>query len=150
MEEAWAESQPAFAAQVLGPHFEQLARTWTERFASIETLGGRASHVGFAQVNDAEARSRVDLDVVAVGGNLHADRPRILAIGEAKGGSAARTVDDLRKLERGRTILGEQANTAKTRLLLFSRSGFEPALQEAARRRADLELIDLERLYGGS
>ena len=119
--------------------------------ASVESGRDRSGNSTYSNSTyHAEARSRVELDVVAVGGNLHADRPRILAIGEAKGGSAARTVDDLRKLERGRTILGEQANTAKTRLLLFSRSGFEPALQEAARRRADLELIDLERLYGGS
>jgi hypothetical protein len=149
-EEAWVESQPAFASQVLGPHFEQLARAWTDRFASTETLGGRASHVGFTQVNDAVTRSRVELDVVAVSGNLNADRPHILAVGEAKGGSAVRTVDDLHKLERGRAILGEKADTAHARLLLFSRSGFEPDLREAARRRSDLELVDLDRIYTGA
>jgi hypothetical protein len=148
-DQAWIESQPTFATQVLGPHFEELARTWTAKFASIKTLGGRASHVGFTQVNDAEARSRVELDVVAVSGNLNADRPQVLAVGEAKGGSAARTLDDLRKLERARSILGERVDTAHARLLLFSRSGFDADVRDAARRRSDLELVDLERLYGG-
>ena len=148
--EAWAESQPAFVAQVLGPHFEQLARTWTDRFASIETLGGRPSHVGFTQVNDVEERSRVELDVVAVSGNVNADRPHVLAVGEAKGGSAALALVDLRKLERGRTLLAARADTADARLLLFSRSGFDPDVVDAARRRPDIELVDLDRLYGGS
>jgi AAA+ ATPase superfamily predicted ATPase len=148
--EAWAESQGAFAAQVLGPHFEQLARTWTERFASADTLGGRATHVGFTQVNDIEARSRVELDVVAVRGNLDARRPHVLAVGEAKGGSATRTMADLHKLERGRVILGEKADVSEARLLLFSRSGFAPEVHEAARLRPDLELVDLERIYAGT
>ena len=39
-EQAWAESQTAFAPQVLGPHFEQVARTWTERFASTGIRAG--------------------------------------------------------------------------------------------------------------
>ena len=149
VEEAWGESRGAFAAQVLGPHFEQLARTWTERFASADTLGGLASHVGFTQVNDAGARSRVELDVVAVRGSLDAHRPHVLAVGEAKGGSAPRSMADVHKLERGRSILGEKADVSEARLLLFSRAGFAPEVHEAARR-PDLELIDLERLYAGS
>lgn len=35
-------------------------------------------------------------------------------------------------------------------LLLFSGSGFSPALTEDAHGREDVELIDLERLYHGS
>jgi hypothetical protein len=38
--EAWADAQPRFAAHVLGPHFEQLAREFAFRFASPVTLGG--------------------------------------------------------------------------------------------------------------
>ncbi len=147
--ETWTESEGAFAAQVLGPHFEQLARTWTEHYASPATLGGRPSHVGFTQVNDAVNRSRVELDVVAVGGNLKAIRPRVLAVGEAKGGSAARTLDDLRKLEHRRKILDEKADAASAKLLLFSRSGFEREVSDVARARSDLELIDLARIYQG-
>ncbi|MPZ87406.1 MAG: hypothetical protein GEU81_04895 [Nitriliruptorales bacterium] len=39
----WRDSLEGFAAQALGPHFEGLARTWMERFASEETLGGAGS-----------------------------------------------------------------------------------------------------------
>lgn len=147
--EAWADAGPIFASQVLGPHFEQLARTWTERYASAETLGGRPSIVGFTQVNDAAARSRVELDVVAVRGDPRAARPRVLAVGEAKGGAKARSVADLRKLERGRSILGEKADVKGAKLLLFSRSGFDRDLRNEVATRADIELVDLGRLYRG-
>lgn len=148
--EAWGDARATFQANVLGPHFEQLARTWTRSFASESTLGGRASAVGFAQVNDARARSRVEIDVVAVAGNAAADRPRVLALGEAKGGSAPLTVADLRRLEQGRAIIGARARAEDARLLLFSRSGFEPELRALAAGRGDVELIDLDRLYTGS
>lgn len=148
--EAWADAGGAFASNVLGPHFEQVARTWTERFASAGTLGGRPSVVGITQVNDARARSRVELDVVAVSGNPQASRPRILAVGEAKGGVAPGSVADLRKLERGRAILDQQADAMGAKLLLFSRSGFDRDVVEAGASRADVELVDLDRLYYGS
>jgi len=148
--EAWADARSTFDSHVLGPHFEQLARTWTRSFASATTLGGRPSVIGFSQVNDAAARSRVELDVVAVAGNPNADRPRILALGEAKGGTASRSVADLRKLERGRAILGGKARVDDAKLLLFSRSGFERDLVALATDRDDVELVDLDRLFQGS
>lgn len=148
--EAWADSQSTFASQVLGPHFELLARAWTETYASMTTLGGRPTHVGFTQVNDVEARSRVELDIVAVSGNLNAERPHVLAVGEAKGGSTIRTIRDVRKLERGLRILGERSDISDARLLLFSRSGFHPDVHREALQRQDLELIDLERIYAGA
>lgn len=147
--EVWSEVQSTFVSNVLGPHFEQLARVWTERFASPVTLGGRPSRVGFTQLNDALARSRVELDVVAIAGNLNAKRPRVLAIGEAKGGAALSTVADLRKLERGRALLGERAEVSRAKLLLFSRAGFDRELTGIAATRRDVELVDLVRLYAG-
>lgn len=148
--DAWQEARATFGSQVLGPHFEQLARTWTRSYASPSTLGGRPSAVGFTQVNDAAARSRAEIDVVAVAGDPNAERPVVLALGEAKGGAAARTIADLRKLERGRTILGARAKVDDARLLLFSRSGFQRELRDHAAGRDDVELVDLDRLYGGS
>lgn len=147
--EAWIDAKAAFSSQVLGPHFEQLARVWTRDFASVETLGGRPSRVGFTQLSDAASRSRVELDVVAVIGNPSADRPRVLAVGEAKGGEGPRTIHDLRKLERAVQILGQRTDVSRAKLLLFSRSGFDDDVIRAARSRADLELVDLDRLYGG-
>jgi AAA+ ATPase superfamily predicted ATPase len=148
--EAWVDARATFDSGVLGPHFEQVARTWTRQFASEATLGGRPSVVGSTQVNDAAARRQVELDVVAVEGNLNAKRPRVLAIGEAKGGSAVRTMGDLRRLENGRALLGGRCDVSGARLLLFSRSGFAPDLKTEAAGRSDLELVDLVRLYSGS
>ncbi|MGH2467445.1 MAG: AAA family ATPase [Candidatus Limnocylindrales bacterium] len=148
--EAWTDASTTFHAQVVGPQFEQLARTWARSYASAATLGGRPSVIGFTQVNDASARSRIELDVVAVAGNPNADRPLVLALGEAKGGVAVRTIADLRKLERGKAILGERAEVDSARLLLFSRSGFERDLLDLAAQRDDIELVDIERLYRGN
>lgn len=56
--EAWEDARQRFAAHVLGPHFEDLARQWTARYASLATTGGRVVRVGATQVNDAAGRSR--------------------------------------------------------------------------------------------
>ena len=146
---AWEAAAPRFESNVLGPHFEALARTWTTRCASDRTLGGRPTKVGFTQVNDAQTRSRVELDVVAIAGNPGAQRPRVIALGEAKGGIGLRTTADLRKLERGRDLLAERADVTDARLLLFARGGFGPELLSEAASRQDVELIDLDRLYAG-
>jgi hypothetical protein len=148
-DEAWADARPRFESNVLGPHFEDLARAWTSQFASRATLGGRPSRVGHTQVNDTRNRSRLELDVVAISGNPNVERPAILAIGEAKGGSVRRGLADLRRLEHGRALLAERTEASASRLLLFSRAGFGPDLVAEARSRNDIELIDLARLYVG-
>jgi hypothetical protein len=40
-------------------------------------------------------------------------------------------------------------NQPAARLLLFSRSGFDPDLVTGARRTTDVELVDMDRLYSG-
>ena len=82
-----------------------------------------------------------------VEGALTGDKPTLIAIGEAKGGEAVRTMDDLRRLERLRGLLIARANVTDTKLLLFGRSGFAADVSDAADGRSDVELIDLERLY---
>jgi len=144
--EAWVDAQARFDSQVVGPHFESLARAWAARYASERTLGGPAHRVGFAQVNDRDLRQSFELDVV-VEGALTGDKPTLIAIGEAKGGEAVRTMDDLRRLERLRGLLIARANVTDTKLLLFGRSGFAADVSDAADGRSDVELIDLERLY---
>lgn len=150
--EAWDSAAARFDTQVLGPHFEELAREWTRRFASPETLGGRPRRVGFTSVNDPIGRERFEIDVVAESVERHPgdDRPVLLAIGEAKGGASRPGVGGLRRLERLRDLLATRAVVQETRLLLFSRSGFAPELVAEGRGRSDVVLIDLDRLYGGS
>lgn len=146
--DAWKAAAKRFEAQVLGPHFEQLARDWTARFASPETLGGVAHQVGFTAVNDPQAKRRFEVDVAVVGASS-GPKPTLLAIGEAKGGAGERGLDDLGRLESLRSLLGARAVTRSTRLLLFSRGGFSSELVQQAKRRDDVELVDLDRLYGG-
>lgn len=150
--EAWDSATARFDAQVLGPHFEELAREWTRRFASSQTLGGRPKRVGFTSVNDPAARERFEIDVVAESAERRPgdDRPILLAIGEAKGGGARPGVGALRRLERLRSLLEPRAISDQTRLVVFSRSGFAPELVAEGRGRSDLVLVDLDRLYAGS
>jgi hypothetical protein len=150
--EAWAAGTPRFETQILGPHFEDLAREWTFRFAAPSTLGGEPESVGFTQVNDPVRRERFEVDVVAVATRRgrHSKRPALLAIGEAKAGAQQRGPGDLARLDRLRHLLAGRAMIESTRLLLFSRGGFTNELVAEARRRGDVELVDLARLYGGS
>ncbi len=147
--DAWTASEARFASQVLGPHFESLARAWTRRYASTRTLGGRARRVGFVKVNDAQAKQAFEIDVVADADTRVSGKPMLLAIGEAKGGDAVRAMGDLARLGRARSLLAGRADVSQARLLLFGRSGFAPDVIETARRRRDVELIDLQRLYEG-
>ena len=146
--EAWADAQHRFATHVLGPHFEDLARTFTFRYATSETVGGQPAAVGPAVINDPRGRAQHELDVVALGpGGGNAP---VLAIGEAKHRTTPPSLAELERLERIRTLLvarGRDAGHAK--LLIFSATGFDGALIAAGAARADLELIDLDRLYGG-
>ena len=148
--EAWGNAESRFRSQVIGPHFESLARTWTSRYASARTLGGRAKRVGFVQVNDREFKQAFELDVVAEAEGQTSDgKPVVLAIGEAKDSDRPRTLADLARLDRLRGSLARRADIGHARLLLFGRSGFDRDLVAAARRRTDIELVDLDRLYLG-
>jgi len=68
------------------------------------------------------------------------------ALGEAKVGEGF-TLRHVRRLEDARMRLGERA--AGARLLLFG-SSFDDVVRSSARERADLEVVDLQRLYEGA
>jgi hypothetical protein len=145
-QEVWQRSRQRFDSAVAGPRFEDLVRDWVSRFASPDTLGGIPGQVGRGVLTDQAARSTYELDVLVVGEASRA----LLAIGEAKWGQRP-GMDQLLRLERARQILGGRPalDAAAARLLLASGSGFGPDLVAAARRRDDVVLVDLERLYGG-
>lgn len=132
-----------FDAQVRGPVFEQQARTFVERFASENTVPGERAHVGPSRLaGDGERQ----LDLVVADDDLDPARRAVTALGEAKAGDAIgrRHLD---RLTDARSRLGPRAEQAQ---LLLVGSSFDPALGDEARRRDDVELIDLERLYRGS
>jgi hypothetical protein len=146
-------SADAFATRVLGPHFEDLAREWTHRFATAVRFGGLVWIFGQAVLNDPAGRSTHELDVIALadGEQLHSRQAAIRAIGEAKATNRPRSVGDLQRLERIRVLLVQRGHDAtQARLLLFSRTGFTAGLLDAARTRGDVELVNLARLYAGA
>ncbi|HEX3693475.1 MAG TPA: ATP-binding protein [Solirubrobacteraceae bacterium] len=144
--EAWENAQERFSTHVLGPHLEDLARRWTARYACERTLGGRLGRVGATQLADRQSRSQIEVDVVG----LAADSERVAVLGEAKASTKPVGLEVLTKLDRTRELVGARAPLAPgVKLLVFSAGGFDRALSAAAQRRADVELVDLERLYRG-
>ncbi len=150
---AWQHAAQSVNSQILGPHFEFIAREWVRRFASPATLGGTVDVVGRTVVNDSHERSRIELDVVALapGQRPQGKQVTVLAIGEAKFSRSPRGMRDLARLDRAKALLMSRGIVAgPARLLLFGRSGFDADLESAATARGDVELVDLARLWVGA
>lgn len=147
---AWDLSQETFSSQILGPHFEELARAWVREQATGDTRFGVLGPVGSTVVNDQSARSRHEVDVIALADGEPPQRPdaRIALIGEAKSTNRHRTRADLQRLEGIRTVLGEHgARVEDTKLVLFSRAGFAGDLEAEAGVRRDVVLVSLAEMY---
>ncbi len=141
LHDVWANRlRTIFDARVRGPVFEQMARTWVERFAAAEELGGVIDHVGpsFATIDGVEH----ELDVVVAAGDGAPAERTIVAIGEAKAGETI-TARHVARLERARASFGPRASAAK--LMLF---GADFGLGPTERDRPDVVLVDLSRLHG--
>jgi hypothetical protein len=144
----WQASADTVASKIYGPHFEDLAREWCFLHASAGTLDGVASAVRPSEVACRAHRKGHEIDVVVTETNSFA-ADRITAIGEAKGTLTPMDVPQLQRLEHLRALLPDDRIGKQPKLLLFARSGFTGELVEAARGRADVELVDLERMYVG-
>ncbi|MEZ0165818.1 ATP-binding protein [Kineococcus sp. LSe6-4] len=148
---AWAAAAPGYSAQVLGPHFEHLARTWTARY-SADRWGTPVGEVGPAVLNDPAGRTRHEIDVLALarGHRRHDPNAPVIVLGEATSTRRPRTSADLDRLDALRGLLARSGrNVERTQLALFSRAGFEVNLVQASAHRADVHLIDLTELYDG-
>lgn len=142
----WRQLLPTFDSQVVGPCFEATARYWTAHLANTETVGGGPDRVGPTVIALADGTpAQIDV-VVAVDDAAEASERTVLSIGEAKVGERI-SQRHLHRLQEARVALGDRAADAK--LLLFG-TAFTAALMEMAAGRADVELIDLARLYSGS
>jgi uncharacterized protein len=149
--EVFAEREAAFRSGVLGPHFEHLAREWTRRFATIGHLEGVPTRVAPAVMTDAKLKRSHELDVVALSSG-YGERPKVLAIGEAKYTRQRRGIADVARLEYLRNIIvatrSAQFDTTDIKLVVFSAFGFDRDVVALKKSRSDLELIDLATLYG--
>ncbi len=152
--EVWAGAADTYRSRIVGPHFESLCRRWVDRYAAADTLGGPVAPARRVQVNDRSSRQSFELDVAAVSTAAAAGGPRqttIQVLGEAKASRLG--TEDLARLDRIAELLDERKAVSlapAARRLLFSVQGFSAELAAAARRRSDVELVDLDRLYEGS
>jgi uncharacterized protein len=146
-----AEREAAIRSGILGPHFEHLAREWARKFATDDELGGVASRVAPAVLSDPKAKTSREVDVVALASG-YGERPKVLAIGEAKYTEAKRTTTDIDRLDHLRDLIvatrSAQFDTTSIKLMLFSAFGFDDSVEAMARSRSDITLIDLQALYG--
>jgi hypothetical protein len=144
--QAWRSADATFASGILGPHFEDCARTWL-RTRADDTVRGDATTVAATVVNDSEGRARHEIDVVAL--RKRAGRAEIALVGEAKATLAARGATDLDRLDRLKGLLARRGHdVSAARLAIFSMQGFLRDAVDVAQRRGDVLLVDLPTLLG--
>ncbi len=145
----WEGTAAIVASKIHGPHLESLAKHWVLAYASEATLGGNPDVVGSAQLR---AAGGVQADVVVAERSGHG-RVRVTAVGECKATDQRVGEPVLSRLDATVDALAAQRPQVEShacRRLLFSRAGFTTGLQRVARRRGDVELIDLDRLLAGT
>ena len=143
---AWEDAQPRIARAIYGPHLEWMASEWLGRYASPESAGGMLRVAGPAVLRSGGRVFQLDV-VVVEPTDQGADR--ICAVGEVKAEQTPMGMSELARLDDA--IASLRAKTAPTvRRLLVARRGYTAELKREARRRGDVELIDLARLYDGS
>jgi AAA+ ATPase superfamily predicted ATPase len=148
--QVWKAAAPTFAAQILGPQFEETARDWVRLYGEPE-LEFTPGAVGTADIQDAAGRAKHELDVLvlAPGEKPRTKGLRISLLGEAKATVRRRGLEDLERLEHIRAVLNRDGHDATgAGLAVFSQHGFSQALIDAAAERTDVHLVDLERMYG--
>jgi AAA+ ATPase superfamily predicted ATPase len=143
-ERLWDRAQSRFNSQVLGPRFEQICREWAHQYAEEATFGGFADRVASGTVNDPANRTTHEVDL-AVFTTRDDGGETLLAIGEAKL-SETMGKAHLERLEHIRELLSSRFDTSRTKLALFSGSGFSDSLTSLTQRE-DMVLIGLHDLY---
>jgi hypothetical protein len=151
--EVWQSAGDTFSANILGPHFESLARQWVRSFGAQEGLHERPGAIGPTVVNDSAQRSQHEVDVVALaqGQAAQSRDPRITLLGEAKYSLKPRTIADVERLEHIKDLFIRRGVEAKrAQLAIFCRVKPERSLQKLAAQRQDVLLVDIAALYGKS
>jgi AAA+ ATPase superfamily predicted ATPase len=143
--QGWAQAEATYSSQILGPHFESIARDWT-----ITSLSQHAGiPVGWTGTTTVACRDhgrnhQVDVVSLRPGDMPRTSSARVTLIGEAKSTSHPRGRADLSRLVHIRDLLGPRAEDAA--LAIFSRTGFDDDLAEA-QARGEVTLVTLEDMY---
>ncbi len=146
--QVWEESRDTVNSKILGPHFEELAREWTQD-ASPTTLGGQVSRVGASVIDCQECLKTHEIDVVALQ-KVRNTSEKVIAIGEAKWRTSPVGIAELNRLTHiAELVSNKHASASVINVLLFSKSGFTDELTREALSSSNgrVQLVDLQRLY---
>ncbi|MGH3281520.1 MAG: AAA family ATPase, partial [Trebonia sp.] len=148
-EEVWQAAQRTFSAQVAGPHFEAVCRSFAT-VAGARLFGDLPAEVGHGTVNDAGERTQIEIDVAVLAAPAPGQRRRVLSLGEAKWGETM-GLRHLARLARARDLLAaKKYDTSATILACYSAAGFDKDLRdEAGRSPGRVLLIGPRDLYAG-
>lgn len=147
-QQVWRRSTERFNAQVAGPHFEQMCRTFLLT-GGLDQLGVDADFgtVGCGVVTDPRQRTQIQIDTAVTAPGDGGRAPSISLLGEVKWGTTV-GVNHLERLTSARTLLAERGwDTTACMLALFSGAGFSDALRGAAARDPMVALIGVGDLY---
>ncbi len=148
--DVWNDERATIARLIDAPHMEMLAARWIAERAAPSTVGGTVDRVGPSLFAANDGRSQLDL--VATERGVTSDR--VLCVGEVKAGARLTGIAELERLD---VIVGRLAATpprrrvavGEVKRILVARAGFTAELVRASRARTDVELVDLDRIYGG-
>lgn len=119
--------------EYLGPVFEEICRQWLWRQAGKGALPFDITNVGRWWGNDPAARSKAEIDIVAV------DEDATTLVAECKWTNAPFGADQLAELDR-RAHLASASRTCPR--WAFSKTGFSPAAHDLAAQLSAARLID--------
>jgi uncharacterized protein len=140
----WRDAQARFAAQVVGPHFEQLCREFALG-AAADLFGDLPGEVGSGVVADPQRRTQIEVDVVALAPSVPGEPRRVLSLGEAKWGKPM-GAENVQRLARARDLLtGRGYDTRDTVIACYGGAGFDPRLSQGGPDR--VRLVGLDLLY---
>jgi AAA+ ATPase superfamily predicted ATPase len=146
-EPVWRAAEHTFSAQVAGPHFEAVCRSFAT-LAGAGLFGELPAEVGHGTVNDPAERAQIQVDVAVFAAPAPDAPRRILSLGEAKWGEVM-GLRQLARLGRARDLLAaKKYDTSGTVLACYSAAGFDQDLRgQAARAPGNILLIGAEDLY---
>lgn len=136
----WQAAQHTFSAQVTGPHFETVCRSFVT-LTGAGLFGELPAEIGHGTINDPAERTQIEIDVAVFAAAEPDAARRVLSLGEAKWG-AVMGLRHLAKLARARDLLAvKKYDVSTTVLACYSAAGFDQDLRDEAARSAGRILL---------